>query len=166
MVYIDVYLSQTNWNPTQNSILVSSVRSSVLTMPKICLLWDPICQWFCLFPAVDVLLVHTWYLSMEQIFSCGAILLHMKICACFVEEKLLSLKSNFAPPHEYFCLSCGEKLPHILLYICIIMICAVDAKSVLLWFTLFWRKINPKVFSVEQNWQISCMSGLLVMGIR
>ena len=108
MVYIDVYLSQTNWNPAQNSILVSSVRSSVLTMPKICLLWDPIC----LFPAVDVLLVHTWYLSAEQIFSCGAILLHMKICACFVEEKLLSLKSNFAPPHEYFCLSCGEKLPH------------------------------------------------------
>ena len=47
--------------------------------------------------------MHTGYLSrtprtlsMEQLFLCGASLLHMKSCACFVEEK-------FAQPEKQFC---------------------------------------------------------------
>ena len=55
-------------------------------------------------------------LSVEQIFSCGAIFLHKKICACFVQEKcsaqkailptwnfFIDMLSKIAPSNKQFC---------------------------------------------------------------
>ena len=54
------------------------------------------------------ILYHTWYLSrtprtlsVEQIFPCGAILLRMKISACFVEEKCSTLKAIWLHMHFF-----------------------------------------------------------------
>ena len=60
------------------------------------------------YPVMKATLKHTWYLSrtprtlsVEQIFSCGAILLRMKISACFVEEKCSTLKAIWLHMHFF-----------------------------------------------------------------
>ena len=79
-------------------------------MPKICLLSNlsmillvP-CSWCASSP-------YMIFVSRANIFIWSNFATHENL-RMLCGGKLLSLKSNFTPPHEYFCLSCGEKLPH------------------------------------------------------
>ena len=123
--------------------------------------------------------LHTSYLlqmqriiSVGQTFSCGAILFHMNHFDGHVEQnyftwqaivhhmiKLLVVWNN---------LSCGamtncswyQIVIHVTYLQCMIScgdLCCFDAKSMLSQFTHF-LKINPQILSMEQKWQIWCLS--------
>ena len=87
-------------------------------------------------------------LSMEQLFLCGASLLHMKSCACFVEEKFAQPEKQFCPTWTFLPVMWSKIGPHDK------QLCST--LSVSSRFMLFWHK-SPYCHSLR------CFDALLIL---